>query len=112
MTRVTTSVPVYVPKCSSRSTRVWFAPRSRGPRQQCSQADQVVRRGGEGHDPIDQLSTAVPQLAQAADRFHPAEDLFDELPFLLTDRVPRLARRPPVDRRVLISHPGELNNLF
>ena len=37
---------------------------SRRPRQQRPQADQVVRRGGEGHDPIDQFTAGVTQLPQ------------------------------------------------
>ena len=53
------------------------ARRSRRPRQQRPQADQVICRGGEGHDPVDPVTAAVSQLAEAPDRLHPAEDLLD-----------------------------------
>ena len=70
--------------------------------EQGPHADQVVRRSGEGDDPIDQFTAAVSQLTQPADRLHPTEDLLDQLSFLLTDRVAHLAGRPAVDRRVLL----------
>ena len=66
--------------------------------QQSAQPHDVVRRRGEGEDPPDEPSPSVAQLAQAANRFHPAEALFDELPFLLTDRVAGMPRRARVDR--------------
>ena len=66
--------------------------------QQCSQADQVVGRRGEGHDPIDELAAAVPQLAQPADGLHPAEDLLDQFPFPLADRIARVPGGAAVDR--------------
>src|SRR3977135_3516080 len=75
---------------------------SRGPRQQCAQADQVVRRRGKGHDPVDEFATPVPQLPQPADRLHPSEDLLDQLPFLLTDGVPGMARGAVVDRAAFV----------
>src|SRR5919108_4667747 len=40
------------------------------PCEQSAQANQIVRRGGKGHDPINEFAAAMPQLAQAADRFH------------------------------------------
>src|SRR5207302_8162869 len=84
VTRVTMlSVPVCAEWWSPRRTRPRVVPCSRRPRQQRSQADQVVRRGGEGHDPIDQCTAAVSQLAQPADRLHPAEDLLNQLSFPL-----------------------------
>src|SRR5258708_26521504 len=64
---------------------------SRRPRQQRTEPDQVVGRGGEGDDPIHEESAAVPQLAQAADRFHPAKDLLDQFPFSLADGVALMA---------------------
>src|SRR6266850_5693399 len=71
---------------------------SRGPREQGAQADQVVRRGGEGDDPIDEFATAMPELAQTADGLQPAKDLLDQFPFLLADRVAGMPRGPLVDR--------------
>jgi hypothetical protein len=37
-------------------------------------------------------------LAQAADGLHPAEDLLDQFPFLLADRIARMACRAAVNR--------------
>src|SRR5687768_14746814 len=37
------------------------------------------------------------QLAQTADGLHPAEPLFDKLPLLLTDRIPRVPRGSTVN---------------
>src|SRR5450759_552983 len=71
--------------------------RSRGPREQCAQANQVVGRRGEGHDPIDEDAATMPQLPQAADGLHPAEDLFDQLPFLLADEVAGVPSGTAVD---------------
>src|SRR4051812_15982715 len=82
----------------------WRVPMSssRGSREQRPQSDQVVGRGGEGHLPIDELASTMPQLSQPADRLHPAEDLFDEFPTLLTGRVALVPRRPAVDRTVFV----------
>src|ERR1700692_2374353 len=67
-------------------------PRSRGLRQERARGDQVVPRRGEGHDPIDEFAATMPQLPQPADGLHPAEDLFDQLPFLLADQVAGMPR--------------------
>src|SRR5712691_3044019 len=76
--------------------------RSRGPREQCAQADQIVGRRGEGHDPIDEGAAAMPELPQAAHGFHPPEDLFDQLPFSLTDGIAGVTRRPTINGAVLL----------
>src|SRR5687767_7103781 len=94
-----------ISRCTSRwcppGRRGWLTPRSRGPRQQCAQADQVISRRREGHDPIDELTAAVPQRAQPADGLHPPEDLLDQLPLLLANRVPRITSGPVVDGAAL-----------
>ena len=48
--------------------------RSGTPRLQIPQPDQVIGGGGEGELPIHQGDAAMPELAQAADGLHPAED--------------------------------------
>src|SRR5437867_13267738 len=68
------------------------------PRRQCAQANQIVRRGSKGHDPIDELAASVPQLPQAAHGFHPSEHLFDQLAPALANRVARVSSRAAVDR--------------
>src|SRR5688572_11441845 len=77
------------------NARTW---RSRRPREQRAQADQVVRRGREGDDPIDAFAAAMPELAQAADGLQPAKHLLDQLPLLLADRVAGLTCGPNIDR--------------
>ena len=89
----------------SRSVSQWSLPRhagevsehSRRSCQQRAQPDQVVGRGGEGHDPIDERVAAMSQLAQPTDGLQPAEDLLDEFPSPLTDGVARVPRGPAVD---------------
>lgn len=66
---------------------------SRGVGQQVPKPDQVVGGGDEEEVPLDPLTTAVPQLAQAADGLHPGEDLFDALPHMLTHGIARMSRR-------------------
>lgn len=73
--------------------------RSRRPRQKCAQANHVVRRGGKGHDPIDEFATAVSQLPQPAHHFHPAKDLLDQLALLLTDGISRMTSGAAIDGR-------------
>src|ERR1700674_3356348 len=73
------------------------SPRSRGPREQCPQADQVVRRRRERDDPIDAFPAAMPELAQPADGLQPAKDLLDQLPLPLADRVAGMTRGPIIN---------------
>ena len=51
---------------------------------------------------------AMPELAQAADGLHPAEDLFHEFSFPLTHVIARMPRGPTVDRTPadLLRHVG------
>ena len=72
--------------------------RSGTPRLQIPQPDQVIGGGGEGELPIHQGDAAMPELAQAADGLHPAEDLFHEFSFPLTHVIARMPRGPTVDR--------------
>src|SRR3990170_4006199 len=72
---------------------------SRGPRHQGAQADQVISSRRERDDPIDARPAAMAQLAQAADGFHPAEDLLDQFPFPLADGIPPVARGAAIDGR-------------
>lgn len=54
MTRGSMSTPVCIRRWSPPSGGPRRDVRSRGPRQQCAQPDQVVGRRGEGHHPVDQ----------------------------------------------------------
>ena len=58
-------------------------------------------RGSEGHAPVSELATAMPQLPQAADGLHPAEHLLDEFASLLTGGIAGVARGPAIDRALL-----------
>jgi hypothetical protein len=53
------------------------------------------------------LDTAMPELAQPADGLQPPKDLFDELPFALTDVIARMPRRPAIDRTPLRQFSGD-----
>ena len=66
--------------------------RSGTPRLQIPQPDQVIGGGGEGELPIHQGDAAMPELAQAADGLHPAEDLFHEFSCPLTHVIARMPR--------------------
>ena len=81
--------------------RVDCRTRSRRGRQQCPHADQVVGRRAERHDPVDPGAAAMPQLPQPADGFHPAEDLFDQFPFPLTNGIPGVTCRAGINRAAL-----------
>jgi len=61
--------------------------------QDVSDADEVVSRGHEGHQPVHLLRAPQLHLAQRADRFAPAKDFFDPLAQALADRVARMAGR-------------------
>ena len=82
--------------------------RSGTPRLQIPQPDQGIGGGGEGELPIHQGDAAMPELAQAADGLHPAEDLFHEFSFPLTHVIARMPRGPTVDRTPadLLRHVG------
>src|SRR6266481_2323316 len=80
----------------------WCGPRdvarlSRGSREEGAQTDHVVCRRGEGHDPIDAFTAAMPELAQPADRLHPAKDLLDQFPLSLADGIAGRTRRSIID---------------
>src|SRR5207237_900878 len=47
-------------------------------------------------------SAAVAELAQPADRLHPAEDLFNPFPRALTDRVARMTCRARIERATVL----------
>src|SRR5438132_13956495 len=64
---------------------------------QAGQPHQVVRGGHQIAREVDTLEPAVACLAQAANRFHPAEDFFNPFAHLLAGDVARSARRPSVD---------------
>ncbi len=71
---------------------------SRGARSQRPPSYEVVRRRGEGHDPIHLATATMMELAQQADGLHPAEGLLDLLPASLPERIPWMSRGASVDR--------------
>src|SRR6266481_5135299 len=70
---------------------------------QISNTDQVISCGREDEDPVDAFATAVPQLAQQADRLQPTEDLFDPFAFPLTDLITRMSGGATINCRAAIS---------
>ena len=97
MTRDSMSICSWTPRWRSQCPPSDVAWRSCGSRQQRAQADQVIRRSREGDDPIDAGAAAMPELAQPADGLQPAEDLLDQLPLPLADRVAGMPRGPIIN---------------
>ena len=91
--------------------------RALGPRtsgwghHQPSHPHQVVRGGGEGEAPAHAGAPPVPQFAEQADRLHPAEGLFDQFAFSLTDRVPRMPRGAAVEGTLAMARRGVLRDV-
>src|SRR5438105_15149404 len=85
--------------CVSSRERGGPASRSRDPRQERAQANQVVRRRGKGHDRIDEFAAPMSQLSQSTYRIHPAEDLLDQTSLLLADRIPGITAGTAFDHR-------------
>ena len=81
---VRTAVPRSCPRGDQSGHRrgAWSCRRP----EQTSHPYDVVDRGREGEDPVDQWPAAMPELAEAPDSFHPAKGLLDEFAFALTDR--------------------------
>src|SRR4029077_1009735 len=65
-------------------------------------ANEIVGSGGEDEEPLDQFPPAMPGLAQAADRLHPAERLFDPLSLGHANSIAGMAGRAPIDRRTAV----------
>src|SRR6516162_4242949 len=70
--------------------------------QQLWDANEVVGCGGEHEEPLDQAATAMPRLAQAADRLDPPERLLDQLAFDGADPIAGMAGGTRVDRRAAV----------
>src|SRR5215213_10508654 len=66
-------------------------------RDQIAPADQVVRRGAEGEQPVDQSPAAVAEFTKQPHGLHPPEDLLDQFPFALTQFVAGVSRRAVID---------------
>src|SRR5436309_15846415 len=88
--------------CSSGPATAFRRPRVpswRGLRlNQIPDAHQVVQRGTQREQPSDAPHAPVARRPEEGHRLEPAEHLFDELALLLTDAIPRMARRPHIDR--------------
>src|SRR6188508_2519661 len=67
-------------------------------RDEIAPADHVVRRRGEGKDPIDESTAAVAEFAEQADGLHPTEGLLDQFALPLAERVARVTERARIDR--------------
>src|SRR5579871_329891 len=68
---------------------------SRG--EELGNANQIVSSRGQNKEPFHQAATAMTGLAQAADRLHPAEWLFDPLALDGTDAIAGMSRGARVD---------------
>src|SRR4249919_2750666 len=93
------SISTYIAQWRPDDGPAGVTPRSCRPREQGAEPDQVIGCRRKGQDPVDQLAATMPQLAQPTDRLHPAEDLLDQFPFALTDRIARMTGGALVDAR-------------
>src|SRR5829696_2311626 len=85
---------------------------SRGRRfDQRSHPHEVVGGGAEGEDPVDARPTAVPQLAEECDGFHPAKGLLHQFALLLTDGIAGMACGPSVDGTMATGAGGKLRDV-
>src|SRR5258706_4886329 len=91
-------------KCSERtfgSALGGFRPSAAPPSchlRQVPHSDQIVGCRGEDKHPTDPRHSLMPGLAHQPDCLQPAEDLFHTLTDSLADGVPRMTRRPAIDR--------------
>src|SRR5215831_15526020 len=97
-------MPGLSPRAGARKARSGLAGRVSGALGrtpgQVSDSDQVVRCESEHEHPIDTLASSVSRLPKHRDRLRPSEDLLDELPLPLTDRVALVPGGAAVDRRI------------
>src|SRR5437899_8884388 len=82
--------------------RRWNGRRASRGRLETPHPYQVVGRRREQTLPVHPTSAAVAELAQPADRLHPAEDLFNPFPRALADRVARMACRARIERATVL----------
>src|SRR3979490_698155 len=103
---ITTGDQLWIATCARPEEWRKGHPAPRRPRQEVADADHVVRRGGERHDPVHQRAAPMAQFPQAADGFHPAKDLLDQLPLALADGIAGVPRRATIDGRAdsLLGH--------
>ena len=67
-------------------------------RQQFPHPHEVIGGSREGENPSDFEDAPVSQLAQEGDGLEPAEAFLDPLALLLTDAIPGVPRRAPINR--------------
>ena len=77
--------------CPGRFRGQAISPHSCGSLHQISHSDQVINCNSKRKHPTNTVCAPVPGFAQHADCFHPSKDLFDTLPFSLTDRISGMA---------------------
>src|SRR3974377_1298735 len=85
------------PKAYGGAVRGARGPRSCGCLQQVPHPNEVVRRGPEEEDPVDQRRAPVAGFPVLADGLQPPEDRLDAFPAPLAERVPRVAGGAAVD---------------
>src|SRR5262245_13717316 len=91
--RVGSSEPVFAGSRPPRDS-------SRRPPREVSNPYQIERGQTQDEGPIDAILPSMSRLSKDRDALRPTEDLFHELPLLLTDRVARVSSRAAVERRV------------
>jgi len=75
---------------------------SSGCRQNFRDTNEIVGSGGQHEEPFDQATTTMAGLAQAADRLHPPERLFDPLALDCADAIAGMPGGARINRRAAI----------
>src|SRR5246500_1581698 len=70
--------------------------------QHLRNTNEIVGRGGEHEEPLDQAAATMPGLAQTADRLDPPEWFFDPLALDRADTIAGMPGRARIDRRAAV----------
>src|SRR5246127_5826360 len=70
--------------------------------QHLRNTNEIVGRGGEHEEPLDQAAATMPGLAQTADRLDPPEWFFDPLALDRAETIAEMSGRAPIDRRATV----------
>src|SRR5436190_11243606 len=72
-------------------------------RDEIAPAHEIVGRGAETKQPIDEASATVPKLAEERDGLQPAKRLLNEFALTVTPAVTRVSRGAGVDRAAAVA---------
>src|ERR1700741_1853055 len=70
--------------------------------QHLRNTNEIVGRGGEHEEPLDQAAATMSGLAQSTDGLHPSEWFFDPLAADCAETIAEMSGRAPIDRRAAV----------